>query len=144
MVNITNLIALEAGKRIPLNPGDILVVEYSFNYTAIQGADVDLWVSLGIGIGRDIEGFASLHLDKALIPKIFSGTFELAIPTSGKTNGTYWMKVEVNGTEITIPDAVVISGMTMLPDIFQQIGPLLVFGLMIGMMSMITPKEEEL
>lgn len=134
MVDITNFTALEAGRRIPLSPGDVLVVEYSFDYISVKAVDIQLWVSLGIGLGRDIEGFSTLHLDIALTTKIFNGAFELSIPTSGKTNGTYWMKIEVNGTEITIPDAVVISGMA--GGIWDMIGPLLTLGVMMMMMEM--------
>ena len=53
------------------------------------------------------------------------------------------MKVEVDGTEVTIPGAVVISGMPTILNIFEMIGPLLVLGLMAGMVAMMAPMMEE-
>lgn len=136
MVNVSNIIVLETGKQIPLDPGDILVAEYSFDYIVGEATDITLWVALGLGIGRDIEGFDTLHLEEALTSKTYQGSYELVIPV-GVAKGSYWMKVEINGEEITIPDAVVISGV---PGMLESLAPLLMLGLMIGVVSMITPK----
>ncbi len=135
-LSITGLTVLEVGKQIPLGPGDTLVVKVSFGYFASEASDVTLWASLGIGVGRDIESFLSIHLDKALVPQTWEGTTEIFIPTSDKTDAVYWMKVEVNGTEVTIPNAVVISGMP--AGTFEMIGPLLVLGLLAAMMPMLS------
>lgn len=139
-LNITDLVALEVGKEIPLKPGNILVVDVRFNYIVSEPVDVTLWASLGIGMGRDVESFLPIYLDEALTPKTWEGSTEIAIPTSGIANGTYWMKVEVNGTEITIPNAVIISGVL---DIWEMIGPLLVLGLMAGIVAMMAPALKE-
>lgn len=139
-INITNLTALEAGKLVPLGPNDILVVDLSFKYTVSQGTTVMLWASLGIGIGRDIEASEEISLEATLTPKTWTGSIEIPIPgaDAGKANGTYWMKVEVNGTEITIPDAVVISGMpSVLPvlDLIPSLMMVMLLGVMMPMMG---------
>lgn len=139
MVNVSNIIVLEDGKLIPLDPGDALVVEYSFDYTVGEATDITLWVSLGLGIGRDIEGFDTLYLEEALTSKTYQGSFELVIPT-GVAKGAYWMKVEIDGTEITVPDAVVISGV---PGMLESFAPLLMLGLLFGVVSMVAPKTKE-
>ena len=135
--NVTDLTVLQAGKLIPLGPGDALVVDVSFKYTVSQGTTVTLWASLGLGIGRDIENFAEVSLDATLTPKTWEGSIEIPIPTADKTNGTYWMKVEVNGTEVTIQDAVVISGMPTVFGVFEMIPTLMMVMIMSMMMGMI-------
>lgn len=132
-VSITGLTVLGAGKRVPLSPGDTLVIEVSFMYTAGEATDVTLWASLGLSIGRDIESFKNIHLEKALTSTFWEGETEILIPTSGKTNGAYWMKVEINGTEVTIPDAVVIGGMPTVWDIGEMI-PMLIMVMVMSMM----------
>ena len=135
-MNITNLTVLQAGKQIALGPGDTLVVDVSFKYTVAEGTTATLWASLGIGVGRDIESFKEISLDATITPKTWEGSIEIPIPTSGKTNGTYWMKVEVNGTEVTIPDAVVISGMpTGITDILPMVILVMVMSMMMGVME---------
>lgn len=135
-VNITNLTVLETGKKIPLGPGEILVVEVSFNYTVSQATDVVLWASLGLAIGRDIESFKTIHLDRAPTSTKWEGETEILIPASGKTNGTYWMKVEVNGTEVTIGDAVVISGMPVgILDMIPMLMVVMMMGIMMSVMD---------
>jgi len=133
--NITDLTVLAASKLIPLGPGDTLVIEISFKYTVSQGTTVTLWASLGLGVGRDIESFKEISLEATLTPKTWEGTTEIVIPTSGKSNGTYWMKVEVNGNEVTIPDAVVISGMSGIMDIIPMLMVVMMMGMMMPMME---------
>lgn len=134
-VNITDLTVLQAGKLIPLGPNDTLVVDVSFEYTVSQGAPVTLWASLGLATGRDIESFKEVSLDAALTPKTWTGSTEIVIPgtDAGKANGTYWMKVEVNGTEVTISDAVVISGMPSIVPVLDII-PMVIMVMMMSMM----------
>lgn len=134
--NITDLTVLAAGKLIPLTPGDTLVVEVSFKYTVAQGTTVTLWASLGLGVGRDIESFKEISLEASLTPKTWSGTTEIVIPASGKSDGTYWMKVEVDGNEVTIPDAVVISGMSAgIMDMLPMLMVVMMMGMMMPMME---------
>ena len=138
----TSLAALAAGEQVELAPGDTLCVSCSFKYVVAQAVTVVLWASLGLGIGRDIESFEEISLEATLTPKTWEGDIDIPIP-SGKTAGTYWLRAEIEGypeTQTTIPDAAVISGV---PGVFEMIGPLLVLGLMAGMMSMMAPAMEE-
>ena len=133
--NITDLTVLATGKLIPLAPGDTLVIEVSFKYTVSQGATVTLWASLGLGVGRDIESFKEISLEASLTPKTWSGATEIVIPTSGKSDGTYWMKVEVDGNEVTVPDAVVISGMSSIMSMIPMLMMVMMMGMMMPMME---------
>jgi hypothetical protein len=133
--NITDLTVLANGKLIPLAPGDTLVIEVSFKYTVSQGTTVTLWASLGLGVGRDIESFKEISLEASLTPKTWSGTTEIVIPTSGKSDGTYWMKVEVDGNEVTVPDAVVISGMSSIMSMIPMLMMVMMMGMMMPMME---------
>jgi len=133
--NITDLTVLATGKLIPLAPGDTLVIEVSFKYTVSQGTTVTLWASLGLGVGRDIESFKEISLEASLTPKTWSGTTEIVIPTSGKSDGTYWMKVEVDGNEVTVPDAVVISGMSSIMSMIPMLMMVMMIGMMMPMME---------
>ena len=142
MIVNTSLNALAAGEQIELAPGDVLRVSCSFKYVVAQAVTVTLWASLGLGIGRDIESFEEISLEAALTPKTWAGDIDISIPT-GKTTGTYWLRAEIKGypdTQTTIPDAVVISGV---PSVFEMIGPLLVLGLMMGLLAMMTPALKE-
>ncbi len=129
-MTITDLTVVAAGKSIELGPGDVLEIQVSFKYIASQPADVVLWASLGIGIGRDIESFKNILLDTTLTTKTWTGETQIQIPITGKTDGTYWMKVEIDGEEVTIQDAVIISGMPSTG--FGQIGDMI--GMMVTMM----------
>lgn len=128
--------ALAAGEQVQLRPGDTLRVTVSFKYTVAEAVTVTLWGWLAIPPGRDIEAFKEISLEASLTPKTWEGYIDIPIPTSGKSNGTYKLGVEVNGTEETIPDAVVISG-------YMNIWDLIPSMLMVMMMGMIMPMMEE-
>jgi len=137
-MTITSLVVVAAGKMIELSPGDTLEIQVSFDYVTGLPVVVTLWASLGIGPGRDMESFKDIHLEATTTTKTWSGTTEIAIPASGKRNGTYWMKVEIDGEEVTIQDAVVISGMptTGIGFIGDMIGMLVLVMMMSMMMNM--------
>ena len=141
----TSLAALAAGQQVELRPGDTLRVSVSFKYTVARAATVTLWASLGLGVGRDIESFKEISLDAALTPKTWSGDIDIAIPASGKNNGTYWLRAEIKGygdTQTTIKDAVVISGM---PEggIPGNTGGLFSMLIVVGIMGMMTGLMKE-
>lgn len=114
MIINTSLAALAAGEKVTLGPGDTLRLEVSFKYTVAAPTVVTLWASLGLGIGRDIENFLDISLEASTLPKAWRGTIDIPIPTSGKTNGTYWLRAEIGGypgTQTTIDNAVEITNM---------------------------------
>lgn len=131
------------GKEVALSPGDILEIEVSFDYKSPTASVPTLWASLGIGIGRDIESFKQIELSASSALKTWTGTTEIVIPTSGKSDGTYWMKVEIDGEEITIQNAVVITGMptTGIGQIGDMIGMLVLVMMMSMMMNMMQDPE---
>ena len=136
----TSLATLAAGEQVQLGPGDTLRVNLSFKYTVAQAITVTLWAALGLGLGRDIEAFKEISLEATLTPKTWSGYIDIPIPTSGKSNGTYWLQAEIKGypeTQTRINEAVMISGMSPpTPDILSTL-------MMVMMMGMIMPMMEE-
>jgi len=117
----TSLAVLATGKQVQLVPGDTLRVFYSLNYLVAQAKAVTVWGALGIGLGRDIESFTPINLPAALTQNTWNSYIDIPIPTFGKTNGTYWLQVEVQGYDLgktagqKIEGAVVISGMGAAP-----------------------------
>ena len=137
----TSLAALAAGNPVALGPGDTLRVECSFKYTISQPSTEVLWGALGIGLGRDIENFKDISLNRAITLDTWEGYIDIPIPMSGKNNGTYWLQAEVQGYNIgpageKIEGAVVISGMPEVGDIFTVLDmiPLLIVVMMMSMM----------
>jgi hypothetical protein len=128
--------------------GDTVRVTASFQYTV--GKDTSVTVQAGpyhyiAGILDRIGasfGSTEVSLPKALTPteKQFTIDFKL----SEIDAGTYGLLVEIPGTDINVKqdDVLIIAAA---PSIWGMIGPLLVLGLMVAMMSMMAPmmKEEE-
>jgi hypothetical protein len=138
----TSLAALAAGEQVQVGPGDTLRVSCNFKYTVAQAITVTLWAALGLGLGRDIESFKEISLESTLTPKTWTGDIDIPIPTSGKSNGTYWLQAEIKGypeTVVKIDNAVVISGMAGVFDISSIMGLMMV----VMMMGMIMPMMEE-
>lgn len=138
----TSLAALAAGNQVALGPGDTLRVTCSFNYTLSQPTTEVLWGALGIGLGRDIENFKDISLERAITQKTWDGYIDITIPMSGKNNGTYWLQVEVQGYDLgrnageKIEGAVIISGMPEIGDVFTvlELIPALIMVMMMSMM----------
>jgi len=142
MIVSTSLDALAAGEQVQLSVGGTLRVNVSFKYTVAEPTTVVLWASLGLGIGRDIENKEEISLEGAITPKTWEGSIDLTVP-QGVTAGTYWLRAEIEGypeTQVTIDDAVVITAP---PSPIEMVGPLLVLGLMAGMVSQMTPMMKE-
>ncbi len=138
----TSLAALAAGEQEQLGPGDTLRVNCSFRYTIAQATTETLWGALGIGLGRDIQYFKEINLERAITAKTWSGYIDIPVPMSGKNNGTYWLQVEIQGYDLgrsageKIEGAVVISGMPEIGDVFAVLDmiPMLVMVMMMSMM----------
>ena len=139
MLVTTSLNALAAGEQVSVGPGDTLRVSCSFRYTVARATTVTLWASLGLGLGRDIESFKEISLEAALAPRTWEGDIDISIPASDKTNGTYWLRAEVKGygeTQVTIGDAVVISGMpTGVMDMLPALMAVMMTTMMTGMVE---------
>ena len=139
MIVTTSLNALTAGEQVSLGPGDTLRVSCGFKYTVARATTVTLWASLGLGLGRDIESFREISLEAALTPKTWEGEIDIGIPASGKTNGSYWLRAEVEGygeTQVTIDDAVIISGYSSTTsDLIGMVTAVMFMGLMTSAME---------
>jgi len=137
-----SLADLVAGKQVALGPGDTLRVTCSFKYTVSQATTETLWGALGIGLGRDIENFKEISLERAITAKTWEGYIDIPIPMSGKNNGAYWLQVEVKGYDLgknageKIENAVMMSGMPEFGDIFTvlELIPALIMVMMMSMM----------
>jgi len=144
VVVTTSLAALQNGEQVELHPGDILRVAVDFDYKIAETTTVTLWGSLGLGFGRDIENFKEITLERALTFQHVEETIDIEIPSSGKTDGTYWLQAEIQGygdTQVRIDDAVIISGMA--EDMWGLIGAILPLMLMVMMMSMVSGMTKE-
>lgn len=138
----TSLAELVAGTQVALRPGDTLRVTCSFKYTVSQATTETLWGALGIGLGRDIEAFKEIDLERAITAKTWSGYIDIPIPMSGKNNGAYWLQVEVKGYDLgrdageKIENAIMMSGMPEIGDIFTvlELIPALIMVMMMSMM----------
>ena len=134
--------------------GDTVRVTASFLY--VVGADTSVTVQAGpyhyvAGVLDRIGacfGATSVPLQKTTTPteKQFTIDFELTpasiIGTGGIQAGTYGLIVELPGTDFSVKQDDVLI-ITALPSILDAIGPLLVLGIMMFMVSKITPMMEE-
>lgn len=128
--------------------GDTIRVSASFLYTVPK--DTPITVQAGpyqykLGILDRIGvcfGSTTISLPATVTPteKQFTIDFTLKA-TDGIAAGTYGLLVEIPGTDISVKqdDVLIIAGAA---NIWSMIGPLLVLGLMMGIMSMVMPKEE--
>jgi hypothetical protein len=132
----TSLDALAAGEQVQLGPGDVLRVCCRFKYVVAVDTTATLWASLGISPGRDIEAFREISLEATLTPKTWEGDIDIVIPASGKTDGTYWLRAEIKGfgeTQVTIDDAVVISGMPAgMTDMLEPLMMVMMLGMLVN------------
>ena len=94
-----------------LGPLDTLEIGVTFKYTSTEDVELQLWASLALGIGRDIESFTTIYLTKSLTEKVWTGTAVLQVPESGKRDGEYDLRVEIDGLEVTTNGAVTLIGM---------------------------------
>lgn len=94
-----------------LGPLSTLEVGVTFKYTSTEDVELQLWASLALGIGRDIETFETIQLTESPTENTWSGSIILQVPESGVPDGEYALRVEVDGEETTIQGAVTLTGM---------------------------------
>lgn len=129
-----------------LGPSDALKVGVTFKYTSTENAELQLWGSLSLATGRDIEAFKTIQLTKSLTEKTWSGDITLQVPATGKANGEYTLKVEVDGVETTITDAVTLENMppTGLLGGIGDIGNLIMMMIVMMMMGLMMEQTRDL
>ena len=140
------LYPLVEGQPLPIAVGEILRVFYSFSYKLPEASDVRIWASFynyTIGILNRKESAQTkqtITLEKALDWKDYSG--EIDILVGDISPGIYGLICELPGYNIDerIDNCLEVAGV---PSIMDMMGPLLVLGLMAGMVSMMAPMMEE-
>jgi hypothetical protein len=139
---------LTEGQPLPISVGETIRVFYAFKYMMPVAAGVRIWASLYrytaglLDRSSQAQTKQTITLEKALEWKDYDGQIDIVV---GKVNsGTYGLICE-------LPDYGADAGahiddcieVTAAPGIFEMIGPLLMIGLMVAMMSMMAPMMEE-
>ncbi len=124
-----------------LAPLDILPVGVTFKYISTENIELELWASLALGIGRDIETRNMIQLEASATENTWSGTINLEIPESGKTDGEYTLRVEVAGVEVVYDKVVTIVGMPQTG--WSQIGDIIPLMMIIMMMNLLMGMFED-
>lgn len=146
-VQLGNVVySLAEGQPLPITVGDTIKVFYSFTYKMPQRTDVRIWASLyryTAGIldrASAAQTKQTITLEKALDWIPYEG--EIDIVVGSISAGTYGLICELPDydTESHIDDSIEVSAPL---NIWEMMGPLLIIGLMVGLMSMLTPKEGE-
>ena len=148
-VQVGNFIyPLVEGQPLPIAVGETIRVFFAFKYKMPQTSSIRIWASLynyTLGV-LNRQGQAqtkgTVTLEKALDWKDYAG--EIDILVGQVSSGTYGLICELPdyGTEAEehIDDCIQVTAP---PSVFEMIGPLLVLGLMAGMVSMMAPMMEE-
>lgn len=139
---------LVEGQPFPINVGQTLRVFYSFKYKMPESGSVRLWASLYY---YTILGFfereekaqtkGTIALEKALDWRDYSGSVDIII-SSDCTPDIYGLILELPDYKDVADKREACVEVAKAPNIFDMIGPLLVLGLLAGMMPMLAPKEE--
>lgn len=140
------LYPLAEGQPLPISVGDTLRVFYAFKYKLPEESGVRIWASLykySLGIldrQENAQTKETIILEKALDWKDYEGEIDIVIGDIGV--GTYGLICELPDydTEEHIDDCLEVSAP---PSVFEMVGPILVIGLMAGMVSMMMPMMEE-
>lgn len=148
-VQVGNLLyPLAEGQPLPFAVGETIRVFYTFKYKMPKTGDVRVWTSLYnyspgyLDRKEAAQTKQVITLEKALDWKDYAGEIDIVI---GQVSaGIYGLICELpdygaeaehhidNCIEVTAP-----------PSVFEMIGPLLVLGLMMGMVAMMAPMMEE-
>lgn len=152
MIVNTSLAALATGEQVQLSVGDILRVTVGFKYTAAEDTVITLRACpyhYVVGVLNRVGGSCSetdIELERAATTTLKETTVDMPIVPAaegGVSDGTYGLIVEILGTDVEdhIDDCLVIGGNP--TGMMEMIGPLLVLGLMAGMVAMMAPMMKE-
>ncbi len=144
---VSTIYPLAEGQLLPISAGDTLRVYYAFRYKMPEKAGVKIWASfyyytlLGVFEREErAQTKETIILDQALEWKDYEG--EIDIVNNDATPDIYGLILELPDydEEYKIEDCLEVSAP---PGIMEMVGPLLVLGLMAGMVSMMAPMAEE-
>lgn len=145
-VQVGNVIyPLVEGQPLPITVGQTLRVFYQFKYKMPETSGVRIWASLygyvyGIIARQELaQTKEMITLPKALEWSPYEG--EIDINIGDVPAGIYGLICELPDydAEEHIDDSIEVPAA---PSIFEMLGPLLVLGLMAGVMSMVAPAKE--
>ena len=136
------LYPLVEGQPLPIKAGDTIKVFYAFKYRIPQTTGVKIWASLykySLGIlnrQEKAQTKGTITLEKAVEWKDFTG--EIDIVVGGVSSGTYGLILELpeHDVEDKIDGCLAVAAA---PGMMDIIGPLLMLGLMVLVVSMMAP-----
>lgn len=141
-----NIYALAEGQPLQISVEETIRVSFSFKYMMPERTDAVIWASLyqytaGI-LNRSgkAQTKSTIVLDESTEWKDFQGYIDVTV--GSVSAGTYGLIVELPGrkdAEAKIDDCIEVAAAA---GIMDMIGPLIMMGVMMYMMSMVTPKEE--
>lgn len=142
----TSLTALAAGEQVQLRLGDTLRVSYTFNYKVAETTSVEIWASLYnyspgyLDRKEAAQTKEIIDLEGTLTYRPYESQIDIVI--GDISSGTYGLICELPKCDVEqhIDDCIEVTAP---PSVFEMIGPLLVLGLMAGMVSMMAPMMEE-
>lgn len=143
----SSIYPLTEGQPLGVVVGETIRIFFAFKYKMPERTDAAIWASLykyTVGI-LDRQGKAqtkgTITLDETTEWKDYQGYIDIVV--GSVPAGTYGLIVELPGrkdAEAKIDDCIEV---TAAPSIWEMIGPLLVLGLMVGLVSMMAPMMEE-
>ena len=135
------LYPLTEGQLLPVAVGDTIKVFYAFKYKMPETSGVRIWASLyQVTRTEKAQTKDKITLVKALDWKDYAGEIDIEIGQIG--SGTYGLICELPDYDVEhrIDDCIEVTAPS---SIMEMIGPLLVLGLMVGMVGMMAPMMEE-
>ncbi|GAI07198.1 unnamed protein product, partial [marine sediment metagenome] len=137
---------LTEGQPLPIKGGDTIRLFYAFKYKMPETTGVKIWASLynyTLGIlnrQEKAQTKQTITLEKALEWKDYPGEIDIVIGEI--SSGTYGLICELpdHDLEERIDNCLEVAAV---PSVFEMIGPLLVLGLMAGIVSMMAPTMKE-
>jgi hypothetical protein len=136
-----NLYTLAAGQALKIQAGQKMRAFFSFSYKVAERASLPIWASLyqkTAGVINRVEKAQTktlITLEAATDWQTYQGQIDISID-SKVAAGIYGLIVELPGfenAEAKIDDCIEV---TAAPSITEWVGPLLVLGLMAGMVGM--------
>ena len=143
------LYPLTEGQPLPITVGQAIRVFYAFKYKLPETTGVRIWASLfarPLGVidrHEKAQTKGTVTLEKALEWKNYSGEIDILVVSTNP--GIYGLICELpdypeEDAQHYIDDCIEVAAA---PGMMDMIGPLLVLGLMAGMVSMMAPMMEE-
>ena len=140
------LYPLTEGQPLPISVGETIRVFYAFSYRLPERTTIRIWASVheyvaGILNRREAaQTKETIILEKALEWEDYEGEIDIVVGDIG--SGTYGLICELPDydTEDRIDDCLEVAAV---PSIWEMIGPLLVIGLMVGLVSIMSPMMKE-